>query len=429
MDKKEVADIVRQSLKDREWRFDEKKWDSGEVTFRTGVTSSTDFFKGYDINIICRELDVQAIFFLPVKVPPKYSSEVSEYMSRLNSICRLGKWAYDYENSEVRWDIARPTNFLKECIDDVMNDLLDCSRSACDNYAVGILWIVLGLKTAEEAFDEIQRKSFDMPAPGTSMEKIQFDSEVVAEARAMSDYADIEIDPRLSFGEFLVRPSNSFAHAAARGIAESKIDIPTLCLFSGSGCGKTHLLNSIANLYQERNPTKKVVLTSAVRMLEKYLASLQTAKLARFRQHYRSADMLIIDDIEALRKSRQFREELFNTINVLLSEKKQVVFASVECPTRLDLEKRLIDRITSGLIVEIEEFTPDERVEFLKGQFQKAGVALGDANFAMIAESAVGNGAELMRIVKAISFAYEQNNGESSKIDVRKVLASCGADI
>ena len=243
------------------------------------------------------------------------------------------------------------------------------------------------------------------------------------------EYTDIEIDPKLSFGEFLLMPSNAFAHSAARGIADGKSENSPLCLFSESGCGKTHLLNAIANRYRELNPEKKVVLTSVVRMIENYIAALQDGKIAEFRQRYRSADVLLIDDLEALEKPKQFQGELFNTINAMLSEKKLLVFASDQCPTRLDLAERLIARIASGLVVEIEKFTPGGRIEFLKYQFQKSGVAVSDTNLALIAGSVVGNGAELMRAVKAVRFASEPNDGEATKVCIRKALASCGVEI
>lgn len=242
-------------------------------------------------------------------------------------------------------------------------------------------------------------------------------------------YIDIEIDKQLSFGEFLLMPTNSLAQSAARGIAEGKVENSPLCLYSEAGCGKTHLLNAIGNRYLELNPGKKVVLTSVVKMIENYITALQDGKMAEFRQRYRSASMLLVDDLEALEKPKQFQEELFNSVNAMLSEKKLIVFASAKCPTQLDLAERLIARIAGGLVVEIEKLSPGGQYEFLKYQLQKAGVAVAEANLPLIVNSVHGNAAELIRVVKAIRLAAEPNEGEATKVTVRKALASCGIEI
>lgn len=243
------------------------------------------------------------------------------------------------------------------------------------------------------------------------------------------EYSDIEIDRSLTFGEFMLMPSNSWAHTAARGIAEGKEENSPLCLYSEAGCGKTHLLNAIANRYLELNPTQRVVLTSVVRLIENYIAGLQNGTMSGFRERYRTADMLLIDGLEALEKPKQFQEEMLNTLDAMLPAKKLVVLSSNRCPTQMDLDERLKTRITSGLTVEVERFTEGGRFEFLRYQFMKLGVAISDQNVDLISKSVRGNGGELIRAVRAVKLAAEGNECEATRTSVRKALESCGIEM
>jgi len=241
--------------------------------------------------------------------------------------------------------------------------------------------------------------------------------------------SDFEIDRRLSFDEFLLMPSNALAHAAARSIAEGKEENSPLCLCAASGCGKTHLMNAIACRYADFHSDKTVILTSVARMIENYIAAIQDGKLAEYRKRYRSADMLLIDDLEALEGTKQFQEELLNSVDVMVAAKKLFVFASETCPMQMKISERLAEKMSGGLVVEVEKFTEGGRFEFLKYQFQKVGVEISDANVSLISDAVPGNAAGLMRAVRAVRLAAEPADGETTKACVRKALASCGIEV
>lgn len=181
------------------------------------------------------------------------------------------------------------------------------------------------------------------------------------------------LNPNCTFENFVVGESNRLAHAASLAVAEmpGKTYNP-LFIWSGVGLGKTHLMQAIARHALEREPRLKVLYLPAERFVNEFGQALTDERRAQFRERFRSADILLIDDIQFLAGKRGSQEEFFHTFNALLDSNKQVVLSADRTPSKLEnFYDCLTECFSWGLVVDIQPPDENTRVEILK---KKAGL-------------------------------------------------------
>jgi len=176
------------------------------------------------------------------------------------------------------------------------------------------------------------------------------------------------INPRYTFDSFVVGNSNRFAHAAAVAVAESpSLAYNPLFLYGDSGLGKTHLMHAIANHIKTCNASSNVVYLSSEKFTNELINAISTNTTAQFRSKYRSADVLLIDDIQFLAGKVSAQEEFFHTFNDLHSADKQIVITSDRLPREINtLEDRLRTRFEWGLTGDIQPPDYETRIAILK---------------------------------------------------------------
>jgi len=172
-----------------------------------------------------------------------------------------------------------------------------------------------------------------------------------------------------TFDEFVTGPSNSWAHAAAKGAAKEpgKKGYNPLFIHGGTGLGKTHIMQAIGNEIKKNNPQASVCYLTAERFLNEYVNALTSSSQQQFRDRYRKIDVLLVDDIQFMSRGKDFQEEFFNTFNSLHNDGKQIVMTSDVAPKDLPgIESRLISRFEWGMVQEIEQPSYETRLAILK---------------------------------------------------------------
>jgi chromosomal replication initiator protein len=171
--------------------------------------------------------------------------------------------------------------------------------------------------------------------------------------------ADVRVNPKQTFETLIVGKSNQFVAAAAEGVAKKPgRGVNPLFIYGGTGLGKTHILNAIVNYLLQNTPETKIAFASSENFTNDFVKTMMAGKgsnpIAAFREKYRMADILLIDDIQFIRDKKGTQEEFFHTFNDLIQNGKQVVLTSDRHPDEMPtLEERMRSRFKSGLIQDV----------------------------------------------------------------------------
>ncbi len=207
----------------------------------------------------------------------------------------------------------------------------------------------------------------------------------------------IQLNPRFSFENFVIGPSNRFAYSACLAVAESPAKAYNpLFIYGPVGLGKTHLMQSITHQILKKFPTSKCCYISSERFTNELIDAIQHRATAAFRKKYRDIDVLLIDDIHFLAGKESTQEEFFHTFNTLHNNRKQIIISSDRPPKEIaKLEERLRSRFAWGLITDIQPPDFETRVAILKKKVEKEPVAVPEEVIHFIAEQITTNIREL----------------------------------
>jgi chromosomal replication initiator protein len=216
------------------------------------------------------------------------------------------------------------------------------------------------------------------------------------------------LNPKYTFDTFVVGASNQFAHAAARAVAEipSKSYNP-LFVYGGVGLGKTHLMHAIGHYIQARNRQLLLTYISSDRFINEMINAIRFDRLPAFRQKYRNADVLLVDDIQFIAGKDRTQEEFFHIFNALHDSQKQIVISS-DCPPRQipTLEERLHSRFEWGLIADIQPPDIETKVAILRKKAEAERVEIPENVALFIASKVRTNIRELEgSLIRLIAYA------------------------
>jgi chromosomal replication initiator protein len=186
------------------------------------------------------------------------------------------------------------------------------------------------------------------------------------------------LNPKYTFDQFVIGPSNRLAHAAALAVAEmpSQAYNP-LFIYGPPGLGKTHLLHSVGNYVDAFGGGLSVRYATAEEFTNAFLAALQARSLEDFKARFRGVDVLLVDDVQFLERKARSEEELFHTFNALYDAGSQLVITCDRLPGDLgDLEDRLRERFAAGLVTDIERPDLATRLAIVRKRASHDGIDL-----------------------------------------------------
>jgi chromosomal replication initiator protein len=218
----------------------------------------------------------------------------------------------------------------------------------------------------------------------------------------------VSLNPKSTFESFVVGSCNQFAHAAAQAVAThpSRTYNP-LFIYGGVGMGKTHLMHAIGRSLVDQHAGMRIIYTSSERFMNEMVTCIKNERMQLFRRHYRSADVLLIDDIQFLSGKEGTQEEFFHTFNDLFEHQKQIVISSDSPPKNTPgLVERLRSRFEWGLMVDVQPPDLETKMAILDMKAEMEGLRLPEDVRIFIATKAKSNVRELEgALVKLIAYS------------------------
>ena len=214
------------------------------------------------------------------------------------------------------------------------------------------------------------------------------------------NYEKANLNPKYKFDTFIVGSNNKFAHSASLAVAESPGNVYNpLYIYGGAGLGKTHLMHSVGHFILEQNPEMKIIYVTSEDFTNEVIDCIRSGdavKMNKFREKYRTVDVLLIDDVQFIIGKESTQEEFFHTFNTLHAAGKQIILTSDKPPKDMEtLEERFRSRFEWGLIADIQPPDYETRMAILKKNAENYSKEIDDDVLKYIAENIKSNIREL----------------------------------
>ncbi len=231
------------------------------------------------------------------------------------------------------------------------------------------------------------------------------------------------LNPKNSFGNFVVGENCSLAHAASVAVANSPAKAYNpLFIYGDTGLGKTHLMHAVGHFILKNNRLAKVAYVSTEKFTNEFIRAIQENTLVKFRKRYRSVDVLLIDDIHFLSGKERIQEEFFHTFNDLFESGKQIFLTSDRPASEISkLESRLVSRFQWGLVCDMQAPDLETRVAILGNKADLLGINLSQDVLQFIAEKVSRNVRRLEGALTRVA-SYSALMGKTVDIAVTEQL-------
>jgi len=247
--------------------------------------------------------------------------------------------------------------------------------------------------------------------------------------RANNSFVEHNINPMFTFDNFVEGKSNQLAKAASIQVAENPgTAYNPLFFYGGVGLGKTHLMHAVGNMMLQNKPDARITYIHSERFVSHMVKALQHNAIDAFKQHYRSLDAILVDDIQFFAGKERSQEEFFHTFNALLEEGSQIILSCDRYPKEVEgLEERLRSRFGWGLPVCIEPPELETRVAILQKKAEEANIHLPSEVAFFIAKRIRSNIRELegafRRVLATANFTASPVTLEFAKEALRDLIA------
>lgn len=232
------------------------------------------------------------------------------------------------------------------------------------------------------------------------------------------------LNPRYIFETFVVGKANELAHAAALAVVEKPgLTYNPLFIYGGVGLGKTHLLQSIGNAILQKHQNKKILYVTCEKFTNDFISAISNSQADKFNNTYRSADVLLMDDIQFLTGKEGTQEAFFHTFNELHQKDKQIVLTSDRPPKALaTLEDRLLSRFQCGMIADVGQPDLETRIAILETKCAEKNIEMEREIIQFITLNVQNNVRELEGALNKILAYHQLNKTKLTLENVKKIL-------
>ena len=294
-------------------------------------------------------------------------------------------------------------------------------------------------KTLEKVAASDVRVEYAVAPPLRSVTHVPAQARSSAPSCAVSATSSTAVDgvlnSRYTFDQFVIGPSNRFAHAAAMAVSDSPAKAYNpLFIYGGVGLGKTHLMQAVGHQLREKPGGGRCLYLSGESFTNQLITAIQNRSMGAFRERFRSADVLLVDDIHFIGGKESTQEGFFHTFNALYDAHRQIVISSDRPPKELKgVEERLISRFEWGLVTEVEPPDLETRVAILRKKAQAQQQAVPDEVTLFVAERISANIRELEgalnRVIAYALLVVRTITLEMAKETLRGVVAETAKQI
>ena len=287
----------------------------------------------------------------------------------------------------------------------------DFTREWIEGHFLGLIGAAVRDVTGQErrvGLSVTERVPVDTPMP------------VEAPKRSAGGPADSGMNPKYTFDLFVIGSSNRFAHAAALAVAEAPAQAYNpLFIYGGTGLGKTHLMQAIAQYVAEHSSELSVRYVTSETFMNDFINSLRDKRIEGFKQRYRTYDLLLVDDVQFFEHKERIQEEFFHTFNSLYEAGSQIVMSSDRPPRDIaTLEERLRSRFEWGLITDIQPPDLETRIAILRKKVKTDGIHVPDSQVLSFIASRISTNIRELEGALTRVVAFSSLTGRSLSVEL-----------
>ncbi len=279
---------------------------------------------------------------------------------------------------------------------------------------------------SEGAQKELRIAEYINSSPEKESEKTEKteDVEVSDEGELLTPSSKKSTLEEYTFDNFVEGSSNKFARAACYAVAREPNSYNPLFIYGHSGLGKTHLLYAVINYMRKNHPHLKIVYKRCETFLDELIKAIKSGSTAAFKEKYRSADVLLIDDVQFLAGKEQTQEEFFHTFSVLYESDRQIILTSDRPPKEIKpLEDRLRTRFEGGLLADVQPPSFELRLAIIKKKADTMGLSISNEIIEYMAERLQNNIRQIEGVLKRIHAIYSLTSAEVTREKVDEVIS------
>lgn len=228
-----------------------------------------------------------------------------------------------------------------------------------------------------------------------------------------------------TFENFIEGASNKFARAACMAVAKEPTTYNPLFIYGQSGLGKTHLLYAVINYIKENHPHMKIVYKKSEEFINELILAIQNGTTTQFKDKYRAADVLLIDDIQFIAGKVSTQEEFFHTFTALYESEKQIILTSDRPPNEIKpLEDRLLTRFEGGLLADVQPPSFELRTAIIRKKADMMNLDISDAHVNYMAERLQNNIRQIEGVMKRLRAMVEIEHKTITEERIEEIITA-----